>query len=167
MSAQFTSLHPYVSQRLLSLFETLAKKHARLEAKIRTQPTVSADSTIVTVNGAVANTDLVIIRDVEISTLFTRRTISSCEIIPDPRLDHTGGGPTDGARNYKQLFDPQTRAQSQLNLHSSVQERRLSTVQDAFRFSRHSTKHWFCEFSGINANMNVSWLKRMRKIICR
>ncbi|XP_011698059.1 PREDICTED: dymeclin isoform X1 [Wasmannia auropunctata] len=34
MSAQFTSLHPYVSQRLLSLFETLAKKHARLEARI-------------------------------------------------------------------------------------------------------------------------------------
>jgi len=34
MSAQFTSLHPYVSQRLLSLFETLAKKHTRLEARI-------------------------------------------------------------------------------------------------------------------------------------
>ncbi|KYN04267.1 PREDICTED: dymeclin [Cyphomyrmex costatus] len=34
MSAQFTSLHPYVSQRLLSLFETLAKKHSRLEARI-------------------------------------------------------------------------------------------------------------------------------------
>lgn len=37
MSAQFTSLHPYVSQRLLSLFETLAKKHARLEARILKQ----------------------------------------------------------------------------------------------------------------------------------
>lgn len=59
MSAQFTSLHPYVSQRLLSLFETLAKKHVRLEARIRAQPTVSSDSTIVTVNGTVANTDLV------------------------------------------------------------------------------------------------------------
>ncbi|XP_014489428.1 PREDICTED: dymeclin [Dinoponera quadriceps] len=61
MSAQFTSLHPYVSQRLLSLFETLAKKHARLEAKIRTQPAISTDSssTVVTVNGAVANTDLI------------------------------------------------------------------------------------------------------------
>lgn len=59
MSAQFTSLHPYVSQRLLSLFETLAKKHARLEAKIQAQPTVLADSTTVTVNGTVANTDLV------------------------------------------------------------------------------------------------------------
>lgn len=63
MSAQFTSLHPYVSQRLLSLFETLAKKHARLEVKIRAQaqPITSPDNTNVTVNGnaTVANTDLV------------------------------------------------------------------------------------------------------------
>lgn len=60
MSAQFTSLHPYVSQRLLSLFETLAKKHARLETKIRTQPFVSSDNTTITINGTTANTDLVI-----------------------------------------------------------------------------------------------------------
>jgi len=51
MSAQFTSLHPYVSQRLLSLFETLAKKHARLEAKIRTQAqATSANNTNVSIN---------------------------------------------------------------------------------------------------------------------
>lgn len=60
MSAQFTSLHPYVSQRLLSLFETLAKKHARLETKIRTQPSVSSDNITITINGTTANTDLVI-----------------------------------------------------------------------------------------------------------
>lgn len=59
MSSQFMSLHPYVSQRLLSLFETLAKKHARLEAKIRTQPAVTSDSTTVAVNGTIANTDLI------------------------------------------------------------------------------------------------------------
>jgi len=49
MSAQFTSLHPYVSQRLLSLFETLAKKHARLEARILedTQLTVPSNDNIV------------------------------------------------------------------------------------------------------------------------
>ncbi|OAD60008.1 Dymeclin [Eufriesea mexicana] len=59
MSAQFTSLHPYVSQRLLSLFETLAKKHARLEIKIRTQPSIPSDSTTITINGTTANTDLI------------------------------------------------------------------------------------------------------------
>jgi len=54
MSAQFTSLHPYVSQRLLSLFETLAKKHARLEARIveQTQLTTlpSSDSIVLNTN---------------------------------------------------------------------------------------------------------------------
>lgn len=44
MSAQFTSLHPYVSQRLLSLFETLAKKHVRLEARILEQTQVTTFS---------------------------------------------------------------------------------------------------------------------------
>lgn len=69
MSAQFTSLHPYVSQRLLSLFETLAKKHARLETKIRTQPSVSSDNTTITINGTTANTDLVIFLIIYISLL--------------------------------------------------------------------------------------------------
>ena len=30
MSGQFKSLHPYVAQRIVSLFETLARKHSRL-----------------------------------------------------------------------------------------------------------------------------------------
>ncbi|XP_046403155.1 dymeclin isoform X2 [Ischnura elegans] len=37
MSGQFRSLHPYVSQRLVSLFETLAKKHIRLASMIQHQ----------------------------------------------------------------------------------------------------------------------------------
>lgn len=35
MSGQFRSLHPYVAQRLVSLFETLAKKHVRLDADMK------------------------------------------------------------------------------------------------------------------------------------
>ena len=63
MSSQFRSLHPYVSQRLISLFETLAKKHAKLEATIRSQP--SSGSTTVNINsanGTAANSDLVCIK---------------------------------------------------------------------------------------------------------
>ena len=30
MSSQFKNLHPYVSQRIVSMFEALAKKHTRL-----------------------------------------------------------------------------------------------------------------------------------------
>lgn len=37
MSGQFRSLHPYVSQRLVSLFETLAKKFIRLETQLKTK----------------------------------------------------------------------------------------------------------------------------------
>lgn len=35
MSGQFRSLHPYVSQRLVSLFETLARKHSRLHDQLK------------------------------------------------------------------------------------------------------------------------------------
>lgn len=58
MSAQFTSLHPYVSQRLLSLFETLAKKHARLEARIleQTQSTTLPSSDTVVLSTTIDTT---------------------------------------------------------------------------------------------------------------
>lgn len=55
MSGQFRSLHPYVAQRLVSLFETLAKKHARLEQKLchphelDAAASVAAQATVVTV----------------------------------------------------------------------------------------------------------------------
>ena len=37
MSSKFRSLHPYVAQRLLSLFETLAKRHTKLMARFNQQ----------------------------------------------------------------------------------------------------------------------------------
>ncbi|EDS43007.1 conserved hypothetical protein [Culex quinquefasciatus] len=43
MSGQFRSLHPYVAQRLVSLFETLAKKHARLDQQLRQPAAVAAN----------------------------------------------------------------------------------------------------------------------------
>lgn len=39
MSGQFRSLHPYVAQRLVSLFETLARKHGRLNEQLKETPT--------------------------------------------------------------------------------------------------------------------------------
>lgn len=55
MSGQFRSLHPYVAQRLVSLFETLAKKHARLEQRLRHPNEVLADGA--TTAAAVGVTD--------------------------------------------------------------------------------------------------------------
>lgn len=65
MSAQFTSLHPYVSQRLLSLFETLAKKHARLEARIleQTQMTTLPPSDSIVLNTNISTTINVTVSD--------------------------------------------------------------------------------------------------------
>jgi hypothetical protein len=58
MSSQFRLLHPYVSQRLISLFETLAKKYTKLEATVRGQSSGSATVNI-NINGSVTNNDLV------------------------------------------------------------------------------------------------------------
>lgn len=59
MSSQFRALHPYVSQRLISLFETLAKKHAKLEASIRAQSSSTSTTVNITANGGVSSSDLV------------------------------------------------------------------------------------------------------------
>jgi hypothetical protein len=57
MSGQFRSLHPYVSQRLVSLFETLAKKHSRLADQIQQQDL--GGSTVVHVQDTEQPADLV------------------------------------------------------------------------------------------------------------
>lgn len=58
MSGQFRSLHPYVAQRLVSLFETLAKKHSRLDQQLK-QPlngglsAAALSSTVTTTTSAI------------------------------------------------------------------------------------------------------------------
>jgi dymeclin len=47
MSSQFRYLHPYVSQRLISLFETLAKKYGRLQTQL--EDVRKAESSVVDV----------------------------------------------------------------------------------------------------------------------
>jgi len=43
MSSQFKELHPYVAQRIVSLFETLVKKHSRLVESLQAGPTTSGE----------------------------------------------------------------------------------------------------------------------------
>lgn len=57
MSGQFRSLHPYVAQRLVSLFETLAKKHLRLDTQLK-EPT--ENETTATVDISTTSDDMVI-----------------------------------------------------------------------------------------------------------
>lgn len=49
MSSHFRFLHPYVAQRLVSLFETLAKKHDRLEQQLK-RPTGDGQANEATIN---------------------------------------------------------------------------------------------------------------------
>lgn len=44
MSGQFRALHPYVSQRLVSLFETLSKKHIRLTDQVKQESVANANN---------------------------------------------------------------------------------------------------------------------------
>ncbi|EAT37306.1 AAEL010689-PA [Aedes aegypti] len=52
MSGQFRSLHPYVAQRLVSLFETLAKKHARLDQQLK--QSVNGEAAVVDVSASMS-----------------------------------------------------------------------------------------------------------------
>ncbi|XP_033210069.1 dymeclin isoform X2 [Belonocnema kinseyi] len=93
MSGQFRNLHPYVSQRLISLFETLAKKHVKLEAKIRGQPLTNSTDVIINTNGNVANAD--VIQDLTILEEVLRMVleiINSClthQLPHNPNLVYT------------------------------------------------------------------------------
>lgn len=49
MSSQFRYLHQYVSQRLVSLFETLAKKHCRLQVQLESITITQAEASVVEV----------------------------------------------------------------------------------------------------------------------
>lgn len=51
MSSQFRNLHPYVSQRLVSLFETLAKRFQRLQTRLEEQKNEKHAEVKVTVVG--------------------------------------------------------------------------------------------------------------------
>ncbi|XP_070524074.1 dymeclin isoform X2 [Cardiocondyla obscurior] len=83
MSAQFTSLHPYVSQRLLSLFETLAKKHARLEAKILEQTQLT---TLPPKDSIVLNTTIDTTIDLTINTSKKSVEASTVNVVRNQNL---------------------------------------------------------------------------------
>lgn len=60
MSGQFRQLHPYVAQRLVSLFETLAKKHARLDQQLKHPEANGGDADIaIPIGGPVTSEDMV------------------------------------------------------------------------------------------------------------
>lgn len=92
MSGQFRSLHPYVAQRLVSLFETLAKKHARLDADMHgeggstvTPPVVATD---VSVRSMVLE-DLSVLEEVLRMVLEIINSCISHQLVYCPNLVYT------------------------------------------------------------------------------
>ncbi|XP_075166013.1 dymeclin [Haematobia irritans] len=86
MSGQFRNLHPYVAQRLVSLFETLAKKHTRLDAQLK-EPVNSA--VIVNVSTEDMLQDLTVLEEVLRMVLEILNSCLSNQLVYCPNLVYT------------------------------------------------------------------------------
>lgn len=94
MSGQFRQLHPYVSQRLVSLFETLAKKHARLcaDMNVNGESSSSTASTVVPVDSTVRSMvleDLSVLEEVLRMVLEIINSCISHQLVYCPNLVYT------------------------------------------------------------------------------
>ncbi|XP_067630358.1 dymeclin [Eurosta solidaginis] len=88
MSGQFRSLHPYVAQRLISLFETLARKHTRLDAQLK-EPVNSAVSVNVTTTPEDMLQDLTVLEEVLRMVLEILNSCLSNQLVYCPNLVYT------------------------------------------------------------------------------
>ncbi|KAL5286763.1 DYM family protein [Megaselia abdita] len=88
MSGQFRSLHPYVSQRLVSLFETLAKKHTRLNSQLR-EPVNGAVSVNVATTSEDMLQDLSVLEEVLRMVLEILNSCLSNQLVHCPNLVYT------------------------------------------------------------------------------
>uniref|UniRef100_A0A182SCL3 Dymeclin n=1 Tax=Anopheles maculatus TaxID=74869 RepID=A0A182SCL3_9DIPT len=92
MSGQFQSLHPYVAQRLVSLFETLAKKHARLDQQLKQPngPNGEPDVTIPIGGGLTSeDMDLSVLEEVLRMVLEILNSCLSHQLVYCPNLVYT------------------------------------------------------------------------------
>ncbi|CAH1999813.1 unnamed protein product [Acanthoscelides obtectus] len=91
MSSQFRELHPYVSQRLISLFETLAKRYHRLVLRMKTEKNQKGEEVAVTVdqNGGDLEQDLQVIEEVLRMVLEILNSCLSMQLSNNPNLIYT------------------------------------------------------------------------------
>lgn len=90
MSGQFRSLHPYVAQRLVSLFETLARKHSRLDNQLK-QPSNNEDVVAVDVSSSSLpdDMDLSVLEEVLRMVLEILNSCLSHQLVYCPNLVYT------------------------------------------------------------------------------
>ncbi|XP_064595976.1 dymeclin-like [Liolophura sinensis] len=113
MSAHFRNLHPYVAQRIVSLFAQLCKKHTRLIEQIR----------------------LSAVQDV------TKKPRNTGFRRLNPGVSSFRGGHPNGARNYQLMPVLVTSSQPQSSVYASVSEGAVHTIQVSPNISGHSTEH--------------------------
>lgn len=100
MSAQFRELHPYVSQRLVSLFETLAKKYQKLMQRMENEKLLKEAETKVAIseNGDVEQ-DLSVLEEVLRMVLEIFNSCLTNQLTNNPNLVYT-------LLYKKEIFEP-------------------------------------------------------------
>lgn len=88
MSGQFRSLHPYVAQRLISLFETLARKHARVDAQLK-EPVNGSVTLNVSTTPEDMLADLTVLEEVLRMVLEILNSCLSNQLVYCPNLVYT------------------------------------------------------------------------------
>lgn len=92
MSSQFRNLHPYVSQRLVSLFETLAKRFQRLQARLEEQKNeknVDIRVTVVGEDNVDIEQDVSVLEEVLRMVLEIFNSCLSSQLVNNPNLVYT------------------------------------------------------------------------------
>lgn len=89
MSSQFRDLHPYVSQRLISLYETLAKKYHKLVERIKLESQNQKTEVTVTVNQDDMDQDLSVLEEVLRMVLEILNSCLSTQLANNPNLIYT------------------------------------------------------------------------------
>lgn len=89
MSSQFRELHPYVSQRLISLYETLAKKYHKLVQQMKSASLNQTTEVTVIVKQDDIGQDLSVLEEVLRIVLEILNSCLSTQLANNPNLIYT------------------------------------------------------------------------------
>ncbi|XP_048523171.1 dymeclin isoform X2 [Dendroctonus ponderosae] len=90
MSSQFRDLHPYISQRLVSLFETMAKKYQKLHRKLQNGKEIKLDETTIQINDSTElEQDVNVLEEVLRMVLEIINSCLTSQLTNNPNLIYT------------------------------------------------------------------------------
>lgn len=89
MSSQFRDLHPYVSQRLISLYEILAKKYHKLVEKMKVENINQSVDVSISMNDSDMVRDLSVLEEVLRIVLEILNSCLSTQLANNPNLIYT------------------------------------------------------------------------------